>query len=117
MLRLHRPTQSLSLDKPIRLAATRIRTWCSRMRPPWHPMAGAFNMATNEVWMVDSGNHRALVFPQQGGFYTSGSVVLGQNSFSFNSPNLIEGREVFFSAGGMVVDKNSNPPHLYIADT
>jgi uncharacterized protein (TIGR03437 family) len=83
------------------------------------PMAGAFNKVTSEIWIVDSGNHRVLVFPQQpGGLYTSASVVLGQNSFSFNSPNLIEGRELSLNGqGGVVIDKNSNPPHLYIADT
>ena len=39
----------------------------------------------------------------------------------YNAPNLIVGSEVFLSgalgsASGMVVDINSNPPHLYVAD-
>jgi hypothetical protein len=82
------------------------------------PVAGAFNTATNEIWIVDTNNHRVIVFPQQAGQYNAATRVLGQVDFAFNSPNLIEGREVAFSGqGGMVVDKRSNPPHLYIADT
>ena len=54
--------------------------------------------------------------------YTSANVVVGQTDFPFNTPNLIEGREVWIYStaapgGGIVVDKSSNPPHLYIADT
>ncbi len=87
------------------------------------PVAGAVNTATNEVWIVDTGNNRVLVFPQTGTLqYTSASRVIGQLDFPYNAPNLIEGREVWlnqsgFAGGGIVVDKNSNPPHLYIADT
>ncbi|HEX5430796.1 MAG TPA: hypothetical protein VFW83_02420 [Bryobacteraceae bacterium] len=93
------------------------------------PIAGAVDTTTNNLWIVDTGNNRVLVFSQQpsggpGGFsYTAANQVLGQIDFPYNSPNLIEGREVWFSggssgsAGGIVVDTNSNPPHLYIADT
>jgi uncharacterized protein (TIGR03437 family) len=87
------------------------------------PVAGAVNTATNELWIVDSGNNRVLVFPAQGSLsYTlPASRVLGQLDYPYNSPNLIEGKEVWFfengtGAGAMVVDKNSNPPHLYVAD-
>jgi uncharacterized protein (TIGR03437 family) len=48
---------------------------------------------------------------------------VGQLDYIYNAPNLIEGKEVYLSGGlpsgsasGMVVDKNSSPPHLYIAD-
>ena len=88
------------------------------------PFAGAVNTATNEVWIVDTGNNRVLVFPQSGNLqFTSASRVLGQTDFGYGAPNLIEGREIyinqqgFFAGGGIVVDKNSNPPHGYFADT
>ena len=95
------------------------------------PTGGVF--AGTNLFLVDSGNHRVLVFPQQpsGGFSTA-NRLLGQNDFSYNSPNLIEGREVGFapnssscvvngglafpSGGSAVIDAASNPPHLYIAD-
>ncbi|HEY6344645.1 MAG TPA: hypothetical protein VIY49_24385 [Bryobacteraceae bacterium] len=81
----------------------------------YSPLAGAVNNVTNEIWIVDSGNNRVLVFP--GPPYTSASRVLGQLDFPYNAPNLIDGQEVFFvQAGGIVVDKTSTPPHLYIAD-
>jgi uncharacterized protein (TIGR03437 family) len=95
------------------------------------PVAGAVNTANNELWIVDSGNNRVMVFPSQANLvYTlPASRVLGQLGYSYNSPNLIDGQEVWFltnlatapnqvlGGGGLVVDKNSTPPHLYIADT
>ncbi|HLH43434.1 MAG TPA: hypothetical protein VKV74_10635 [Bryobacteraceae bacterium] len=89
------------------------------------PTAGAANTATNELWIVDSGNNRVLIVPQQASQYIGASRVLGQMDFASNSPNLIEGREVYFYnpgvigvvlGAGVAVDKNSNPPHLYVAD-
>jgi DNA-binding beta-propeller fold protein YncE len=43
---------------------------------------------------------------------------VGQADFQSHQPNLIEGREVNFGSfgGGVVFDRNSNPPHLYVAD-
>ncbi len=85
------------------------------------PYVGAFDN-NNTMWVADTGNNRVLAFPAgAGGTYNSASMVVGQLDFIYNAPNLIEGREVFFSglgasAAGMVVDKNSNPPHLYVAD-
>ncbi len=76
-----------------------------------------------DLWVADSLNNRVLDFPLQGGGYSSAVHLAGQSNFQYNAPNLIEGREVFFSgsgaasAAGVVVDQNSNPPHLYIADT
>jgi len=87
------------------------------------PQGGAFNTATNEVWIADTGNNRVLIFPQSGTLqFTSANRVLGQLDFPYGATNLIEGREVFvngagFAGGAIVVDKNSSPPHLYIADT
>jgi uncharacterized protein (TIGR03437 family) len=81
----------------------------------YSPLAGAVNNVTNEIWIVDTSNNRVLVFPAPA--YTSASRVLGQLDFPYNAPNLIDGEEVFFGqAGGIVVDKTSTPPHLYIAD-
>ena len=85
------------------------------------PSGGAFDAAGN-LWVADTGNNRVLSYPANTTLtYTSANVVVGQTDFPFNAPNLIEGREVWIYAGtpggGIVVDKSSNPPHLYIADT
>jgi uncharacterized protein (TIGR03437 family) len=95
------------------------------------PVAAAF--AGSDLYVVDAGNQRLLVFPQQSGAtFTSADRLLGQLDFQYNSLNLIEGREVGFTnnfgsctvngafpfslGGDVVVDSASNPPHLYIAD-
>jgi uncharacterized protein (TIGR03437 family) len=97
------------------------------------PLGGAFDSAGN-LWVVDTNNNRVLSYPASAAFsYFAATIVVGQTDFPFNSPNLIEGREVwnagsaaikinnasvnFSFGGGIAVDKNSNPPHLYIADT
>src|SRR5204862_1985585 len=85
------------------------------------PSGGAFDAAGN-LWVADTGNNRVLSYPANPTLtYTSANVVVGQTDFTFNAPNLIEGREVWIYAGtpggGIVVDKSSNPPHLYIAHT
>ena len=95
------------------------------------PVAGAF--AGTDLYVVDAGNQRLLVFPQQsGGTFTAANRLLGQLDFPYNSLNLIEGREFGFTdnfgsctvngafpfalGGDVVIDTASNPPHLYIAD-
>jgi uncharacterized protein (TIGR03437 family) len=88
------------------------------------PRGGAIFGA--EMWVVDSGNNRVMALTQ-GSNYTQASKVLGQLDFGYSSPNLVEGRELFFGGqsvngtsyqlAGVVVDKSSNPPHLYIADS
>jgi uncharacterized protein (TIGR03437 family) len=75
-----------------------------------------------ELFVVDSGNNRLLVFSLTNlGQNSSATRVLGQDDFAFGSPNLIEGREVNFTGsggdGGLIVDLVSTVPHLYIADT
>ncbi len=86
------------------------------------PASGAFDTAGN-LWVADAGNNRMLSFPADGAFnYSSANIVVGQTDFPFNAPNLIEGREVWIynggaPGGGIAVDKSSDPPHLYIADT
>src|SRR5579862_1170442 len=82
------------------------------------PIGGAFN--GTDLWVADTGNNRVIQFT--GGAKTATRVV-GQLDFGYNAPNLIEGREVFFAGAGIsgqagiAIDHNSNPPHLYIADT
>jgi uncharacterized protein (TIGR03437 family) len=86
------------------------------------PVAGVISSTDSSMWVADLGNNRVLRFPSQSGAYQTASAVIGQLDFPYNAPNLIEGTEVFFFAGGsgaagMVIDPNSTPPHLYIADT
>lgn len=81
-----------------------------------------------DLYVADSGNNRVLVFPAGGGLYPVATRVLGQVDFNFSAPNLIEGRELFIYAGvtggsfvvggaNMVVDRSSDPPHLYVSDS
>lgn len=77
-----------------------------------------------DLWVADFGNSRVIDIPQQGGTYAGATNVLGQIDFQYNAPNLIEGRELYMynpltnaAGGGIAIDKTSNPPHLYIADT
>jgi uncharacterized protein (TIGR03437 family) len=90
-------------------------------------------VAGSDVYLVDSGNHRVLVIPQQGNAALgSATNVYGQVAFNLSAPNLVEGRELYLYAGqvntqnntaqyspsgGLVVDQRSDPPRLYIADT
>jgi uncharacterized protein (TIGR03437 family) len=94
------------------------------------PVAAAF--AGTDLFVVDPGNQRVLVFPQQSGGFSAASRLLGQIDFRYNSPNFIEGREVgfalnsgscvvngapaFLSGGSAIIDSSSSPPHLYVAD-
>jgi uncharacterized protein (TIGR03437 family) len=84
----------------------------------------ALSFLNTDLWVADAANNRVTVWPQSGGTYPAATKVLGQLDFSFNAPNLIEGRELFLydpathaASGGVAVDKVSDPPHLYIADT
>jgi uncharacterized protein (TIGR03437 family) len=90
------------------------------------PVGGVF--AGTDLFILDTGNNRVLVFPQQSGTFSAANRLLGQLDFQYNSLNLIEGREVGFSGNGgscgsvfnsggfALIDPASNPPHLYIAD-
>lgn len=93
------------------------------------PIAGAVDPSGN-LWLCDFGNNRVLSYPPSDSYvYTAATKVLGQmdsssnraDAFNHNAPNLVEGREVWVFnntiGGGIVVDRNSTPPHLYIADT
>jgi uncharacterized protein (TIGR03437 family) len=88
---------------------------------PVHAVATA-----TEVYVVDSGNNRVVVFPQSSGTATR---VLGQTGMDYRAPNGIEGKEVYIYdyatsssssvllAGGVTVDTSGSVPRLYIADT
>jgi uncharacterized protein (TIGR03437 family) len=85
------------------------------------PLAAAF--LDSDLWIADGGNNRVVSLPQAGTFvFGAATRVLGQYSFNYSSPNLVEGRELWVNSpaltgGAVVVDKNSTPPRLYIADT
>jgi uncharacterized protein (TIGR03437 family) len=84
------------------------------------PLAGAINPNNQEMWIVDALNNRVLAFANQGGgLFSTASRVVGQTDFIYGTANLIEGREINISGygGGIVVDSNSTPPHLYVADS
>ncbi|MBL8178685.1 MAG: hypothetical protein JNK48_28685 [Bryobacterales bacterium] len=87
-------------------------------------------VAAGNVFLVDSGNHRVMIFPVQNGSFTQASRVIGQNEFHQGAPNNMDGRELFLFAGlvtigssnssdgaGVAVDTSSSPPRLYISDT
>jgi uncharacterized protein (TIGR03437 family) len=95
-----------------------------------NPVAAIFS---TDLYVVDAGNARVLSLPEQsGGTFGPANRLLGQLDFQYNSVNLIEGREVGFTAnfgscvvngafpfvtgGAVAIDASSNPPHLYIAD-
>jgi uncharacterized protein (TIGR03437 family) len=91
------------------------------------PFAGVVSSVDSSMWIADAGNNRVLKFTPQNGTYQTASVVVGQLDFKYNAPNLIEGKEVYFpyplsihqynvGPSAMVIDRNSNPPHLYISD-
>jgi uncharacterized protein (TIGR03437 family) len=78
-----------------------------------------------DLYLVDTGNNRVLDLPQQGGSFGAATRVLGQDYFTTNSPNLIEGREFQFSGAiggnvysdaGIAIDNTTSTPHLYVAD-
>jgi uncharacterized protein (TIGR03437 family) len=83
-----------------------------------HPSGVAFS--GSELFIADSANHRLVALPQNVGSYGPATRVIGQDGLTFNTANLIEGREFDFSAGGdagVAVDLSANPPRLYVADT
>jgi uncharacterized protein (TIGR03437 family) len=91
----------------------------------------AMVLANNEVYLSDSSNNRVLVMPLNGVQIAPATRVLGQVAFNYRAINLVEGRELFLASaavnlpqnggsvilsGSMVIDRNSNPPRLYISD-
>lgn len=85
---------------------------------------GAAVYFNSVLYVADTGNNRVLVMPQNGSSFGPATMVLGQDAMNLAAPNLVEGREFDFqnvatggSDAGIVIDLNSNPPHLYVADT
>ncbi len=77
--------------------------------------------SSNELYVVDAGNNRVLNFPYSANVpLATATRVLGQIGFSLFAPNLVEGREFNLVTSGflgsIVIDRNSTPPHLYVAD-
>lgn len=87
------------------------------------PAGGAVYNGGAEIWIADTGNNRVVALPGNGSqLFGAATRVLGQLDYIYNASNLVEGRELFLrtsngAAGGVVIDKSSNPPHLYVADT
>ena len=87
------------------------------------PIQGFF--FNNELYVADAGNHRVIVLPVQSAtppLGASATRVVGQLNFDGNSVNLIEGKELYLvgllgALVGIAIDKTSDPPHLYVADT
>src|SRR5581483_633396 len=86
---------------------------------------GAVATAT-ELYVSDAGNNRVIVLPIAGSSLAPATRVVGQDNFTCLGINLIEGREVDFTAsqgsnlvaeGGVAIDESGDTPHLYIADT
>jgi uncharacterized protein (TIGR03437 family) len=90
------------------------------------PTAAFFSQATNELYLADTGNSRAIVLPVlSGDALGSASRVLGQDRLNQGSIDLIEGREFQFvqytgsSAildAGIAIDSSGSVPHLYVSD-
>jgi uncharacterized protein (TIGR03437 family) len=89
------------------------------------PTAAFFLQATNQLFLADSGNNRAIVLPVTADTLGSATTVLGQDSFNQGSINLIEGREFQFVEysgsseildAGIAIDNSGGTPHLYISD-
>jgi uncharacterized protein (TIGR03437 family) len=88
----------------------------------------ALAVAGTDVFVVDTSNHRVLVYPNSGSPGSAGgapaaTVVLGQAGFPYSSVNAMNGTGFWFTPGvtfdgdaGIVVDSSSATPHLYISD-
>ena len=84
------------------------------------PIAAA--VAGTDLFVVDTGNNRVLVYPNAGQAVAA-TQVLGQSDFPYNSPNSIQGKEFFFGPSssssydaGIAVDSSASTPHLYVSD-
>jgi uncharacterized protein (TIGR03437 family) len=81
------------------------------------PVGAAFY--NGNLYVADSNNNRVLVLPRSGSGFGPATAILGQVQADVNSPNLVEGREVYFSRlgdAGIAVDFSSDVPHVYVAD-
>ncbi len=91
------------------------------------PTSFSFNSAASEMYVADAGNHRVIRLAGAPNF-NQAMQLFGQVSYSWNSPNFVEGREFYLfngfsaisgvagsyaSGGGITLDGN----RLYVADT
>ena len=93
----------------------------------WGPLAAVFLSATNELFVADTNNNRAIVMPLQPQaanpvLFGSATRVVGQARFDQSSVNYIEGKEFQFTNGnntaaGIALDTSGATPHLYVGDT
>lgn len=96
----------------------------------FRPTAAA--VTGTDLYLCDTSNNRLLIIPISSNNLLAASRVQGQLAMTFNSRNLIEGREMFTMtgllelpngggravlSGGVTIDRTSNPPRLYVADS
>jgi uncharacterized protein (TIGR03437 family) len=83
------------------------------------PSAAVF--VGSDLYIADTSNHRVLDMPFQNGAFTPARAALGQDLMDMSAPNLIEGREFYFTGSsadaGLAIDGSGDTPHLYVADT
>lgn len=84
----------------------------------------------NDLYVADAGNNRVLDFPAGAdGTFATAARVWGQFDVWYGGVNLVEGRELNLREirvsgntittdfrGAMALDRNSDPPRLYVAD-
>lgn len=82
-----------------------------------------FAGSATELYVVDSGNNRVLVFPwnpSTGAIGPAATRVIGQLDFPFYGQNLVDGKGFSLAGGfpaGAVLDTSATPAHLYVPDT
>jgi uncharacterized protein (TIGR03437 family) len=96
----------------------------------FRPTTGA--VFGSDLYLCDTFNHRLLVIPISQNNLLGATRVQGQLAMTYNSRNLIEGREMFtvtgqfdlpnnggraVLSGGITIDRTSTPPRLYVADS
>jgi MYXO-CTERM domain-containing protein len=72
--------------------------------------------AANNLYVVDSTNHRALRYTSPFTTDLSADAVLGQANFASRGPNFIDAAGLS-SPQGIAVDRSVTPHRLYVADT
>lgn len=81
-----------------------------------------FAVDATELYVVDSGNNRVLVFPYNSttNIGPTATRVIGQLGFPYTGSNLVDGKGFSFAAqfpAGAVLDTSATPAHLYVPDT
>jgi uncharacterized protein (TIGR03437 family) len=116
---------SFSIKGPNNSQSTTLTTPPATGATLYNPSAAVFSPATSELYVADSANNRVVVIPQKVGaiFQPNATRVLGQDTFTGQSANLIEGREFQFNTGiaggqdaGIAIDSTGSVPHLYVSD-